>query len=94
MLKNYSEADLVEVLEPSEQRVEPKCPLFGQCGGCQYQHLAYAGQLEWKTVQVRELFEHIGGVDCEVLPAIGSPKEYFYRSELTPHYPKKRDGKF
>src|SRR5688572_12558493 len=40
--KNFSEADLLEVLLPSPHRVDPKCPLFGRCGGCQYQHLTYA----------------------------------------------------
>ena len=37
--KNYSEADLVEVLVPSPHRREPRCPLFGECGGCQYQNV-------------------------------------------------------
>ena len=39
--KNHSQGDLVEVLEKSPDRVEPGCPLFGECGGCQYQHLSY-----------------------------------------------------
>ena len=34
--KNFSEADLVEVLQPSPDRIEPPCPVFGRCGGCQY----------------------------------------------------------
>ena len=38
---NFSEADLVEVVRPSPARRAPECPLFGECGGCQYQHLAY-----------------------------------------------------
>ena len=46
--KNYSDADLVEVIEPSPERANPPCPLFGVCGGCQYQHFTYAGQLDWK----------------------------------------------
>ena len=59
--RNYSEADLVEVLEPSPHRTEAPCPLFGRCGGCQYQHLAYPEQLAWKQRQVAELLEHLAG---------------------------------
>lgn len=85
--KNFSEADLVEVLTPSPQRVAPACPLFGRCGGCQYQHLAYPAQLEWKRRQVAELLQHLAGVpDFPVAPVIGSPREYHYRSKITPHF--------
>ena len=42
---NFSEADLVTVLRPSPERIAPPCPLFGECGGCQYQHLSYSAQL-------------------------------------------------
>ena len=49
--KNCSHADLIEVLDASPERVVPRCPLFGECGGCQYQHLDYASQLAWKTRQ-------------------------------------------
>jgi len=53
--KSHSQADLVEVLEASPERQEPKCSLFGKCGGCQYQHLDYEKQLEWKTRQVEDI---------------------------------------
>lgn len=93
--KNYSEADLVDVLEPSSQRVAPPCPLFGDCGGCQYQHLDYAGQKEWKRGQVVELMERLGGItDVPVEPTHGSPKDYHYRSKLTPHFPGKKARDF
>ncbi|WP_269538692.1 class I SAM-dependent RNA methyltransferase [Cerasicoccus fimbriatus] len=93
--KNYSDADLVEVLEPSPQRVEPPCPLFGDCGGCQYQHFDYEGQKEWKRGQVAELMERLGGIsDVPVEPTHGSPKEYHYRSKLTPHHPGKKARTF
>ncbi|WP_309382361.1 class I SAM-dependent RNA methyltransferase [Cerasicoccus frondis] len=93
--KNYSDADLVEVLEPSPQRVEPPCPLFGDCGGCQYQHFAYEGQKEWKRGQVKELMERLGGIeDVAVESTHGSPKEYYYRSKLTPHHPGRKSRTF
>lgn len=85
--KNFSEADVVEVLTPSPQRVTPRCPLFGRCGGCQYQHLAYEAQLDWKRRQVAELLQHMAGVpDFPVAPVIRSPREYHYRSKITPHF--------
>lgn len=88
--KNFSEADLVEVLEVSPDRIEAPCHVFGQCGGCQYQHFDYESQLAWKTRQVKELLHHMVGIEAEVLPAIPSPKQYGYRSKLTPHFPKPR----
>lgn len=90
--KNYSEADLAEVVEPSPERVEPFCPLFGTCGGCQYQHLSYEGQLKWKRKQIRDLMERIGGLDCEIEPTHPSPAQSGYRSKLTPHFQKPRGG--
>jgi len=91
--KSHSQADFVKVIEPSPDRVEPQCALFGKCGGCQYQHLAYDKQLEWKTRQVEELLEHMAGVHTEVSPAIASPKQWGYRSKITPHFKRPRDGK-
>jgi len=84
--KNYSEADLLKVLRASPHRVESRCALFGQCGGCQYQHLDYAEQLAWKRRQVEELLQHMAGIEHEVAPVIGSPKEFGYRSKITPHF--------
>jgi tRNA/tmRNA/rRNA uracil-C5-methylase (TrmA/RlmC/RlmD family) len=85
--KNFSEADLIEVLSPSSDRVAPRCALFGRCGGCQYQHLAYPAQLAWKRRQVVELLQHMAGVpDFPVAPVVGSPREFNYRSKITPHF--------
>ena len=90
--KNFSEADLVEVLTRSAERVSPRCPLFGRCGGCQYQHLNYPAQLEWKRRQVAELLQHMAGVEFLVSPVVASPREYHYRSKITPHFnpPRRR----
>ena len=89
--KNYSEADLLAVLTPSPHRIDPQCPLFGRCGGCQYQHLTYAEQLKWKRQQVEELLKYMAGVEFLVAPVIGSPREFNYRSKITPHF-KAWDG--
>jgi len=91
--KNFSEADLVEVLTPSPHRITPRCELFGRCGGCQYQHFTYAEQLAWKRRQVEELLQHMAGVIFPVAPVIGSPQEFGYRSKITPHFnPPRADG--
>jgi len=89
---NYSEADLQEVLTPSPHRVAPVCPLFGRCGGCQYQNLGYAEQLAWKRRQVEELLAHLAGVAFPVAPVHGSPRPFGYRSKITPHFGAPRPG--
>ncbi|HXQ80850.1 MAG TPA: class I SAM-dependent RNA methyltransferase [Opitutaceae bacterium] len=83
---NYSEADLVEVISASPHRIPPRCPLFGRCGGCQYQNLRYEEQLGWKRRQVGELMEHMAGLKVAVAPVIGSPRPFGYRSKITPHF--------
>ncbi len=92
-MPTFSESDLVEVLEPSPHRLEPKCSLFGDCGGCQYQHIDYELQLEWKTKHVQEVLEKLAGVEAEISPVISSPVQYGYRSKITPHFQKPKDGK-
>jgi 23S rRNA (uracil1939-C5)-methyltransferase/tRNA (uracil-5-)-methyltransferase len=90
--KNCSHADLVEVLATSPDRVVPVCPLFGDCGGCQYQHLTYQKQLDWKTRQVGELMQHMAGVVFPVNPCLSTAQLWHYRSKITPHFDKARDG--
>lgn len=84
--KNYSEADLVSVVRASPHRVPAPCIVFGRCGGCQYQNLRYDQQLLWKRQQVEELLKYMAGIEFPVAPVIGSPKEYGYRSKITPHF--------
>ena len=91
--QNYSDADLLEVLEASPDRVEPKCPLFQTCGGCQYQHMSYPRQLQEKTQHVEELMQKLGEIDHPVQLSHGSPRVYNYRSKITPHYERPaKDG--
>ena len=79
--KNYVAAEVVEVLSPSAHRVQPPCPYFGTCTGCQWQHIAYPQQLELKRQQVVDALERVGGITgAEVLPTLPSPKEFGYRN--------------
>lgn len=91
--KTYSEADLVRVLEPSPHRITPPCPLFGKCGGCQYQNFTYEQQLMWKQRQIGELLQRMARIDFPVEPVAPSPREYGYRSKITPHFARPRDGR-
>ncbi len=91
--KNCSRADLVEVLEPSPNRVQPVCPVYGICGGCCYQHVRYEEQLEWKRTQVVDLLRLQAGIDVPVNAPISTPQVYGYRSKITPHFNKPRDSK-
>jgi len=90
--KNHSEADLIEIIRASPERVEPPCPVFGECGGCQYQNLRYESQLRVKQEQVSGLLRHMAGIDFPVQPTVPSPRTFGYRSKITPHFQRARDG--
>ena len=81
--KNYARAKLLQILTPSPERVEPQCRYFGSCGGCQYQHIAYAEQLRVKQKQIADLFERVGKITRDVVaPVIPCPSPYGYRNRI------------
>lgn len=83
--KQWSEAALLEILEPSAERVEPPCPHFGpgKCSGCQMQHASYEAQLRYKQAVVREQFQRIGKIaDAPVLPCLGMAEPWHYRNHV------------
>jgi len=81
--KNFARAKLRRVVQPSPERVEPACRYFGQCGGCQYQHMDYAAQLRMKHKQIADLFQRIGGIGPErIAPVIPCPRPYGYRNRI------------
>ena len=84
--KQFAEAELVDVKEPSNHRVTPECPYFGRCGGCAYQHIDYKHQLATKWRQVRDALQRIGKLkDVPMRPIIPSPKQFGYRNRITVH---------
>ena len=84
--KKFLEAELETILTASPHRVEPRCPYFGRCGGCVYQHIEYEHQLALKWRQVKETLRRIGGLkEPPMRPFIPSPIEYKYRNRITVH---------
>jgi 23S rRNA (uracil1939-C5)-methyltransferase len=84
--KQFAEAELVDVKESSPHRVAPRCPYFGRCGGCAYQHIDYEQQLAIKWRQVRDVLQRIGKLKAAPLRAIiPSPEQYGYRNRITVH---------
>ncbi len=80
--KSYFEARLLKVINPSELRVEPPCPYFGICGGCQLQHMAYSEQLRVKREWLIDALRLPSSIDVKVHP---SEKEWFYRRKVILH---------
>ena len=79
--KRYAEARAEEIVTPSADRIPHRCPSFGSCGGCVWQGLGYNVQLEYKTRQVRESLEHLGGLrGFELLPILGMHDPWRYRN--------------
>lgn len=83
--KNYGEAKLLQVLKPSAERVQPHCPYFGTCGGCQLQHMSYPAQLAHKRQIIQEAFAKIGKIDIPPVEIVAAPKPYGYRERITLH---------
>jgi len=81
--RHFARAKLLRVEQASPDRVEPACRYFGQCGGCQYQHVDYAAQLPLKQKQVVDLFERIGKIpSAKIAPVIPCPQPYGYRNRI------------
>ena len=94
--KNYAYAHLEKVLEPSEYRVEPKCPIARQCGGCQTQTMSYEKELSFKRNKVRNNIVRLGNfeeafVDSVMHPIIGMEEPWRYRNKA--QFPMGKDKK-
>jgi 23S rRNA (uracil1939-C5)-methyltransferase len=80
--KGYGYGRLMELYEQSPDRVEPLCPIYKQCGGCQLQHLSYEGQLKAKQKHVKEVMARIGKLENVIVhPVIGMKDPWRYRNK-------------
>ena len=91
--RQYQEADLIEILEPSPARVAPPCEYFGRCGGCAVQHLSYEKQVSFKQTIVEEALVRIAGAEPEVWlePIVGPEWHYRRRARLGVRFVKGKD---
>lgn len=81
--KNFMETSLVEVIEPSSNRIEPPCSHFKICGGCSWQNMHYQEQLKWKEQIVKDSFERIGNLEVEKFYEIMQSEKIFeYRNKM------------
>ncbi len=80
--KGYGFGQMIELDEKSEFRLEPACPIFAECGGCQLQHISYEGQLKAKEKQVRDVLERIGKLENVIVhPVLGMENPWHYRNK-------------
>ncbi len=77
--RRFNRGEVLRLVEASEHRTGPVCPLFGECGGCSWQHVSYEKQLEAKRNHLSHLIRHRAKIDIDVLPVQASPKIYGWR---------------
>ena len=80
--KNYAIGKIIDFYKKSKDRVEPKCPIYDECGGCNLQHLSYFGQLKMKTDIVKEQLKRIGKLENIIVhDCIGTDNSWRYRNK-------------
>ena len=89
-LKSVAFAKVLEVLEPSSERMESDCPYFPRCGGCTYRHIRYEEELRLKKQRVQDNLSRIGGSDVTVEEILGAQDTLRYRNKA--QYPVSKDG--
>lgn len=83
--KSYAYGKLLEVIEASEERIEPKCTVYKRCGGCTVQHMSYKKQLDYKFERVKDCISKIGGLDSSLVEypiAMENPERYRNKVQL------------
>lgn len=81
--KNYREAKVLEIKEPSSIRVDPVCGHADTCGGCTWQHIPYKKQLEFKEQHVRDHMKRIAELDPDIVePILGCDESLYYRNKM------------
>jgi len=80
--KKFNEGIIDRIIEKSIDRIEPICPYYDLCGGCNIMHLNYEKQLEYKKEKVNEILKKYGNIDFDIKEIISSD-EFYYRNKVT-----------
>lgn len=81
--KRFAHGRIIDLIEPSPKRIEPRCPHFGICSGCHFQHITYPEQLKFKEDVVREQLDRLGGISqAPVKPTLAHPSPWAYAAEI------------
>lgn len=91
--KTHAFGKIEEILIPSEDRVEPECPVFRLCGGCVYSHINYNAEAQIKEKRVADAISRIGGVDTKINPIVSADAPCGYRNKAQIPVGLSQDGK-
>lgn len=81
--KSFARAELIEIIKPSLQRIKPRCPYFGTCGGCQLQHIHYQEQIKLKREWIVDALQRIGKLTVNPITIVPSTLQWEYRRHIT-----------
>lgn len=90
VMKTAAAGEIVKIHKPSPDRAAPECPYYGQCGGCDFQHLTYPEELRAKRQRVQDALTRLGGADVQVEEILGAKNPLHYRNKS--QYPVGADG--
>ena len=90
VMKTAAAGEIVRIKTPSPERVQPECPYFGKCGGCDFQHLSYPEELWAKRQRVQDALTRIGGTSLQVEEILGAKNPLHYRNKS--QYPVGSNG--
>ena len=81
VMKTCAAGEVVKLRKPSPERTKPECPYFGQCGGCDFQHMSYTEELRAKRQRVQDALTRLGGTDLQVEEILGAKDPTHYRNK-------------
>ncbi len=90
VMKTSAAGKIVKIRKASPERMKPECPYYGQCGGCDFQHLSYTEELWAKRQRVQDALTRLGGTDIDVEEILGAKNPLHYRNKS--QYPVGTDG--
>lgn len=81
--KKIYEADVVNYIKKSDLRIEPLCPYYNECGGCDLMHINYEEQLKFKENKVKDIMTRFANIDPSIIKPITGTNEFYYRNKVT-----------